>query len=190
MNNFKSFYNDKKGKAMLFFGFYLIFFIFVAIYFKSNNINMTNTNKEEAIEEEKKLTTYNINNLVNNDFQYEIVIFDESDMKVFKGSKNNVDYDNYENKYFLDIYNINQLLKRSKYVNSDKYVLYYEISNSILNDILLTEKQDGVNKIEVHVDYNGGVEKISMDLSKYFGKETFQINISYIVGEKNENSSS
>ena len=35
MDGFKTFYNDKKGKYILFFGFYLIFFIFLAIYMRS-----------------------------------------------------------------------------------------------------------------------------------------------------------
>lgn len=188
MDGFKTFYNEKKGKYILFFGFYLIFFIFLAIYIRSNNINKPNeeTNKEQ----ESVITTYDISNLINNDYKYSIEIIDNEESLYFSGNKSNVDYENYSNKYFLDIYNINQLLKRSKLVKSEDYILYYELTNSEINDILLTNKSIGTNEVNVYVNENGEINKIKFDLSKYFEKDIFQITINYIVGENNENSSS
>ena len=184
MDKFKEFYNEKNGKIILFFGFYLIFFIFLGFYMKGlNNTPPDNTNKDEI-----KITSYTINNLVNSDYKYDIKILDNDESITFSGTKNNIDYANYENKYFLDIYNINQLLKRSKFIESNDYVLSYELNNKEINDLLLTTKDDGINKIDVIVNKNSAVNKIVMDLSNYMGKNTFQITINYNTGEENENS--
>ena len=177
MNNFKDWYSNRKGKQIIFFAFYIVFFILFAIYI--------NNNKEQH---EKKITTYSISNLINNDYKYEILIFDDNNVITFKGNKNSIDYANYENKYFLDIYNINQLLKKSKFINSNNNILNYELNNIEINDILLTNKPSGINKIELYVDDSGGVEKINMDLSNYLEKTTYRININYILGDNNENS--
>ena len=190
MNNFKDWYNNKKGKQIMFFAFYIAFFIFLAIYIRSNDKKIVDEPKEETKEQivEKKITTYSINNLINNDYQYEIIILDENDMITFKGNKNNIDYANYENKYFLDIYNINQLLKKSKFIDTKNNILTYELDNSEINDVLLTDKPSGINKIELYVNDLGEVEKITIDLSNYLEKSTYQININYILEEENENS--
>ena len=189
MDKFKEWYKEKKGKHILFFGFYLIFFIILAIYFRS----IGNEPKEEPKKEEQKeevIKTYDISNLINNDYEYEIIVTDNNSETTFKGSKTNVDYANFSNKYFLDIYNINQLLKRSKFISSKDNVLTYELTNKEINDILLTEREDGVNKIDVYVNEKDEVEKIVFDLSKYLDKEIYQIDINYTVGDNNENSSS
>lgn len=190
MDKFKDFYYNKKGKYILFFGFYLIFFIFFGFYIKSLKANNP---KEETKEEQKqveKITTYNISKLISNDYSYDIEITDNEDLINFHGTKNNIDYANYSNKYFLDIYNINQLLKRSKLINTDNFILTYELSNKEINDILLTERKDGINKIMVYVNDKTEVNKIFMDLSNYLEKDVYQINIIYKVGEEDENSPS
>ena len=189
MDKFKDFYYNKKGKYILFFGFYLIFFIIFGIYMHSLNNREVKEEKEETKIEEK-ITTYDISNLVNNEYNYIINIIDNDEIINFKGSKFNIDYANYDNKYFLDIYNINQLLKRSKLVKNENNIFTYELSNSEINDILLTETKDGINIIEVSVNYKGEVNKISIDLKEYLEKDKYQINISYMVGDKNEDSSS
>ena len=74
---------------------------------------------------------------------WRIIDYDEnSDESItFEGTKDNIDYANYKNKYFLDIYNVNQLLKRSKYIDTiDGTVLKYELNNS--------EKQQNTTPIE------------------------------------------
>lgn len=189
MDGFKTFYNEKKGKYILFFGFYIIFFIFIAIYVRSYNANNP---KEEKKEEQviEKITTYDISSLINNNYSYNIKIIDNGEMVSFSGTKDDIDYANYQYKYFLDIYNLNQLLKRSKLINSENYVLLYELENKEINDILLTEKNDGINKIAVYVNGKTEVEKIYLDLTNYLEKEIFEIAIDYSVGDNSENSSS
>lgn len=187
MDNFKDWYGNKKGKYILFFGFYIVFFIFLGFYIKNSKIDQKEENKEE-VKQEEKLTTYNITNLINNNYKYEIEVNDNNIVTNFKGSKNNVDYANYSNKYFLDIYNINQLLKKSKFIGNYNNILKYELSNSELNEILITEKKDGINKIDVSIDKTGNINKIIMDLSNYLEKDIYEISITYIIGDNNENS--
>ena len=187
MEGFKDFYNNRNGKMILFFGFYLIFFIFLGIYMK-NLDNKPKNNSQDQNKIEDRITTYDISNLINNDYQYNVSILDNNDTIIFKGTKSNIDYANYSNKYFLDIYNINQLLKKSKFVNSDNLVLTYELNNSELNDILLTKAKEAINTIKVFVNENGEIEKIMMDLKNYFEKENYQITIDYLIGDVNENS--
>ena len=189
MDNLKDWYVNRKGKYILFFGFYIVFFIFLGIYLRTDDNNKNNQIKDNEIVEEE-IKTYNITNLINNDYEYNIVINDNEEIITFNGTKSNIDYANYYNKYFLDIYNINQLIKKSKFIESKNYVLTYELSNSEINDILLTEKKDGINKIDVYVNKKTEVEKIVLDLTNYFEKDNYQINISYTVGDNNENSSS
>lgn len=193
MDGFKTFYNDKKGKYILFFGFYLIFFIFLAIYIRTIRENKPVEKPKEEVA--SKITTYDISNLINNDYKYmiKIIDYDENNDEsiTFEGTKNNIDYANYKNKYFLDIYNVNQLLKRSKYIDTiDGTVLKYELNNSEINDILLTQKPEGINKIEVYVNEETKVQEIILDLSNYFEKEFFRIEMFYTEVDNNENSPS
>jgi hypothetical protein len=187
MEGFKKFYNEKKGKYILFFGFYLIFFIVLAIYIRSYNSNKPVDNNDV---ETDVITTYNLSNLINNDYKYSIVVIDGEETLNFNGSKNNIDYANFTNKYFLDIYNINQLLKRSKLISNEDFILKYELTNKEINDILLTNKEYGTNEIDVYVNNKGEVNKIYFDLASYLGRDIYQITIDYIVGENNENSAS
>ncbi len=187
MNKFKVFYYEKNGKMILFFGFYLVFFIFLGIYMRNLKAN-NQIEEKENIQVEEKITTYSISNLINNDYSYTIDITDNNEIIKFMGTKNNIDYGNYEYKYFLDIYNINQLLKRSKLVNSNNQVLSYELENKELNDILVTEKNDGTNTIEVYVNRKTEVLKIVLNLTNYLEKDNYQIIINYTWGEINENS--
>lgn len=193
MENFKNWYGEKKGKYILFFGFYLVFFIFLAIYLRTiRNDKPVEKPKEEVVE---KITTYDISDLINNDYKYMIKIIDydeNSDESItFEGTKDNIDYANYKNKYFLDIYNVNQLLKRSKYIDTiDGTVLKYELNNSEINDVLLTQKPEGINKIEVYINEETKVQEIVLDLSNYFEKEFFHIEMFYTEVDNNENSPS
>lgn len=193
MDGFKTFYNDKKGKYILFFGFYLIFFIFLAIYIRTIRENKPVEKPKEEVA--SQITTYDISNLINNDYKYMIKVIDydeNSDESItFEGTKDNIDYANYKNKYFLDIYNVNQLLKRSKYIDTiDGTVLKYELNNSEINDILLTQKPEGINQIEVYVNEETKVQEIILDLSNYFEKEFFRIEMFYTEVDNNENSPS
>ena len=190
MDGFKTFYNEKNGKYILFFGFYLIFFIFLAFYMRSLNANKPKEENKEQEQVVEKITTYDISNLINNDYIYSIEINDNEEKINFNGKKSNIDYANYEHKYFLDIYNINQLLKRSKLVKSEDNILTYELSNKEINDILLTNKNDAVNKIDVYVNNKTEIIRIIFDLSNYLDKDVYQIIIDYNIGEYYENSAS
>ena len=189
MDNFKSWYTDKKGKYILFFGFYIVFFIMLSIYIRSAKQEQEEPKKEE-MKVEEKISTYDMTNLINSFYKYEIVINDNEEIITFSGSKDDIDYANFSNKYFLDIYNINQLLKKSKFIENKDNILYYELSNTEINDILFTDKEEGINKIKVSVNDKGEVNRIGMDLSKYMEKEKYEIDITYIIGENNENSAS
>ena len=171
MDNFKEWYTERKGKYILFFGFYIIFFAFLAIMIRSSRNSEPVKIEEDTKEEEKQILTYDITNLINNDYNYEIVVNDNEELTTFKGSKNNIDYANFENKYFLDIYNINQLLKKSKYIDGQNGVITYELANSELNEILVTEKGEGTNKIYVYINEKNEVESIILDLSNYLEKD-------------------
>lgn len=190
MDDFKDWYSNKKGKQILFFGFYIIFFAFLAIYIRSINKDKPKEQKKEETKQVEKITTYDITDLLDNNFEYEIVINDNDELTTFNGSKTHVDYNNFNNKYFLDIYNINQLLKKSKFINSSDHVLTYELSNSSLNELLSKEEKNGNNRIDVYVKSDTKVERIVLDLANFLEKDVYQINIKYIVGDTNENSSS
>ena len=194
MDGFKDFYNNRNGKAILFFGFYLLFFGFLAIYIRNINANKLKDTPKEETNIVEKITSYDLSDLINNDYAYKYVIVDYDEVNdnsiTFIGTKNNIDYANFENKYFLDIYNINQLLKRSKLINSENYVLTYELLNKDIDDILLTNSLDRANEIMVYVNEDGKVEKINLNLAMYMNKDNYQILIDYNIGEDNEDSSS
>ena len=178
---FKEFYQSKRGRAILFFGFYLIFFLVLTIAFKNasnmdNKNKVNNTNKESEIKENASL--YSMKNLLDNNFNYNIEVVDDDKIETFTGTKNNVDYNNFDNKYFFDIYNLNQLIKKSKFIKTEENVYYYEIENDTLNSILNVEKENGINKINVYAS-NSQVEKITLDLSEFMEKENYRIAISY-----------
>lgn len=178
---FKDFYQSKRGRAILFFGFYLIFFLVLTIAFKNasnmdNKNKINNTNKESEIKENTSL--YSMKNLLDNNFNYNIEVVDDDKIETFTGTKNNVDYNNFDNKYFFDIYNLNQLIKKSKFIKTEENVYYYEIENDTLNSILNVEKENGINKINVYAS-NSQVAKITLDLSEFMEKENYRITISY-----------
>ncbi len=182
-DKFKSFYNERNGKMILFFGFYLIFFILLGLFLR--NIN---DYQEKVPEEDTIITTYDVSKIINNDYQYKITVLDNEEFIEFNGTKNNIDYENYVNKYFFDIHNINQLIKKGKYLKTEKNVLIYELSNAEINEVLSTEKETGSNKIEVYVENDKSVYQIILDLTKYMEKDKYLITINYSIGEENENS--
>ena len=51
MDNFKTFYNEKNGKYILFFGFYLLFFIFLGIYMRTLDSNKPKEKQKEEVVE-------------------------------------------------------------------------------------------------------------------------------------------
>lgn len=162
---------NNRRKAILFFGFYLVFFIILAISFKNyqnQSIKKDNNQKKEEI---------TIKSLFNHDFDYEFIVNDEDKITKFNGNKNNADYNDYENKYFLNYINLNQLMKKGKVVKMND-AKEYEIENSILNELLETERPMGINRLmEKSTDSN---LEITFDLSQYMERD-FVITLHYIV---------
>lgn len=166
IDRFKDFYYKRNGKAILFFGFYLIFFLALILFLK----------KEEKVnvDENKVGKSLTINELVNlNDYEYSFEIKDEDNTLYYKGTKNNIDYHDFNYSYFFDPVNINQLVKKSK-VKEDNV---YEISNEIINSLLDTERESGNNTIMVHSNEERIV--LDLDLHEYMNKNVYLMSLSY-----------
>ena len=182
----KKTHQNKRLKATLFFAFYFFFFLFLAIYIKNNNISVFQNNmKDDKPSQNKVIKNYNIDWLSNN-YKYQFIINDDGKEIVFKGEKDNIDYNDFENKYFLNLYNVNQIIKNSKHINSENNLLTYEVTNDNLNNLLNSKSNTGVNRIDVYVDDNTNLLKVIMDLSSYMQKEKYTITLSYQVGDSNE----
>ncbi len=180
--------DNNKLKASLFFGFYFFFFLFLVIYIRNNNItfnNNDNKNNNDSIEENKVIKKYSIDYL-DNDFEYEFIINDNDEVIKYKGTKNNIDYEDYEYKYFLNIYNINQIIKNSKFLSNENNILNYEISNVTLSELYDKEITDGISKINVYVNDNKNLEKVILDLSTFINKDKYIITLNYKVVDKSE----
>lgn len=186
-NSFKDFYQNRGGKAIFFFGFYLIFFLVLASFIKS--VQDTKEKSSNLLEENTISTITTIHDLFENDFSYSFEIEDDDNIITFNGSKSSIDYNDYEYPYFLDYVNINQLIKKSKVTKAGQVMTYYELSNQTLNDILNTNMPDGVNTISEFYgtgSQNEGTYTVILDLKEYMGKEKFMIKLNYKVGDKSE----
>lgn len=177
MKKKEKFYQSRNGKAILFFGFYLIFFIFLGIMFKNYRNDIDNSKKENSALEEE-LT---INKLISLDnYNYNFEIRDNGDVITFNGTKNTVDYDDYEYKYFLKIANINQMIKKSKVIslvdNDGKYI----IDNSEISTLLNTDVIKGTSMITVNCEEKDLI--INLDLHEYFSKNQFEIVLKFTMG--------
>ena len=184
----KEFNDNKKLKAALFFGFYFFFFLFIAIYVRKNNITINSSvddNKEEVVVEEIK--TYSISNLIDNDYSYEFIINDNNDD--IYNLNNAENKDEYQYKYFLDIYNVNQIIKNSKHIETKDLVLSYETSNFLLSALIDKTILEGVSTFNVTVDNKGNLIKVVMDLSSLMEKDKYIITLNYKVGDANEQNS-
>lgn len=187
----KEFYQSKRGKSICFFGFYLIFFLVLAIYLKQQrNVPPEEPKKETNIISNNQFNNktnnnglFDISKIVNSNYEYFYTINDNNEIINFQGTRLNVDYLSFANNYFLDIYNVNQLIKKSKFISNENRVLHYELSNSVINELLLTDKEEGINTIDIYVNDIKEVEKIVMSLKSYFEKEKYEITLEYKVGE-------
>ena len=184
----KEFYQSKRGKSICFFGFYLVFFLVLAIFLKQQrNVPQEEPKKENTniISNNKSSndSLFNISKIVNSNYEYLYKVNDNNEIITFQGTRLNVDYLNFANNYFFDIYNVNQLIKKSKFISNENNMLHYELTNSVLNELLLTDKIEGINTIDIYVNDNKEVEKIVMDLKNYFEKEKYEITLEYKVGE-------
>lgn len=180
----KAFYQSKRGKSICFFGFYLIFFLVLAIILNNNQNRLNNQkNNKEEVNNQQINNNYNISNLINSNYNYQFLVYDNDITYKFSGSKNNIDYMDFDNKYFFDLYNINQLIKKSKFVKREQNILMYELNNSVLNDLLIQERRDGINKINIYLKTNGDIEKFIFDLSQFMQKDKYILELNYKVGD-------
>lgn len=182
LNKFQNFYQKQGGKYILFFGFYIIFFIFFGIHLKNLNNSKVKVPVNQQIEEKM----VSMRSLFDNDFSYQFEINDNGSITNYKGTKKNIDYENSSFKYFLDYININQLLKKSKVTETGQLITNYELDNTVLNEILNTDVLDGMNKVTEILgnSQNDYTYQIILDLSSYMQKENFIITLNYQVGEK------
>ena len=180
----------KRKKMIVFFGFYLIFFIFLFIWLKSNNVENTNT----PIDEETSFT-YKTDLIENNNYTYVYEIEENENVNTIRGIRDDENYQlsEYKYKYFLDIYNIKKLIKNSKYLykidNNNEISYKYEIENKTISNLLQNSKEieNGVNNILVYVDNNDNVYKIELDLSSYMVSineyTKYHLTLYYGIGE-------
>ena len=188
---FKGFYdkiqNNKtysKNKAIAFFGFYLIFFIFLIILFRNLSI-------EDKDVDDNKL--YNTVFLENNNYHYNYRINENDSILYFSGYRDefNQEIEDYPYHYFLDLYNVKQMIAKSKYISKDEdsngtKILTYELKNGDL--VTLLDKNDhqdnnDLNKIIVYTDSNNALIKVELDITKYMHLINNDIDVYEIILE-------
>ena len=160
----------KRKKAIAFFGFYLLFFIFLFIWMKSYGSNTRN----EEIKEDTEIT-YKTDMIENNNYTYVFEIEEDNNTYSYKGIRDDENYEvsEYKYKFFLDIYNIKKLIKNSKYLyktdNNNEISYKYEIDSKTLSNMLQDGKtvENGINNIIVYVDSTNNAYKIELDFSNY-----------------------
>ena len=161
----------KRQKALFFFGFYLLFFI---AFFTIVNNSKKNIPKVEVEEKEKDTDkTLYFTELLDINYQYTIEVNDNNEINKYQGTKDSIDYKECKYKYFFDLYNINQLIKKSKVIEKIDNYSKYSLDNKELNDLLETESQ-GNTIIEIK---EGEELEINLDLHEYYQKDVFQIKI-------------
>ncbi len=159
----------KRRKTILFFGFYLVFFIFLFFYMRDMNVVKEGENNEETV------ITYKTEFIENSNYTYVYEIEENENIYSFRGIRDTENYEvsEYKYKYFLDIYNIKKLIKNSKYLykidNNNEISYKYELSNKKVASMLQKEEdvEDGINNIIVYVDSSDNAYKIELDLSSY-----------------------
>ena len=180
----------KRKKMIVFFGFYIIFFIFLFIWLKNSNVENTNVPTDEETS-----FTYKTDLIENNNYTYVYEIEENENVNTIRGIRDDENYQlsEYKYKYFLDIYNIKKLIKNSKYLykidNNNEISYKYEIDNKTISNLLQNSKEieNGVNNILVYVDNNDNVYKIELDLSSYMVSineyTKYHLTLYYGIGE-------
>ena len=177
---------NKKLKAALFFGFYFFFFLFIFICIGNSKMSSNKSDANKKTEESGEINRYSIKYLMDNDYKYTFSIEDNDTKIDFNGTKDIIDYKEFDNKYFLDIFNVNQMIKNSKYLNNDANTLNYEINNDVLSNLVGVQKVEGISKIIVYVKDNGDLYKVVLDLSSFMQKDKYLITLNYEVGEDDD----
>lgn len=203
INKIKVFCQSKVGKMTLFFGFYFFFFLFLSFFLNANkNIDKPadNNNNNQVVDKENNVQVtdlFTINPIVDNNYFYSYTILENGNEINFTGQINDKNslIEEYAYNYFLDIYNVRQLIKNSKYISktdySDNIVYQYELTNKTINELRGEElNNEGINKITVKVDSNLVVTDIELDLNNYMSNKfnEYKITLQYGKVANNEES--
>lgn len=195
--DYKKFVKTPKGKAVVFFGAYLIFFIFLGIFSRTSTYRTPSVNKNDnklfdlkSIEKSNYKFNYKIQ-IDNNSISYLGVKnkykekFSCDSLKEFYGEDENYYTENsgiwikvdspYIYNKFLDVDNINLLLESATYdsvtnYESGKKVYNYLISSATIAKIIDEVEIDPIDDsdtINFSVDENKNVESITMYLNNY-----------------------
>ena len=187
----------------LFFGFYFFFFLFLSFFLNANkNIDKSadNNNNNQVVDKENNSQVtdlFTINPIVDNNYFYNYTILENGNEINFTGQINDKNFliEEYAYNYFLDIYNVRQLIKNSKYISktdySDNIVYQYELTNKTINELRGEElNSEGTNKITVTVNSNLVVTDIELDLNNYMSNKfnEYKITLQYGKVANNEKS--
>lgn len=195
-NKIKEYFSSKTVKATLFFGFYFFFFLFIALSFNKNFVNNNSNNDKNEVKEESNQLFYT-DHITDNDYTYRYIIYENNETITFSGSSQNInqELEDYSYKYFLNIYNLKQIIKNSKYLSkidsSDSVKYNYEIKTSELKELLeesIDLEVDGLNNIFVYTNSSLDVTLIKIDLSDYMkshGYNKYVIELNYQEGVDN-----
>ena len=180
----------RRKKMIIFFGFYIVFFIFLFIWMKSYG-----SNSKTVPEQEETSFTYKTDLIENNNYTYVYEIEENGEIITFRGIKDQENYElsEYKYKFFLDIYNVKKLIKNSKYLykidNNNEISYKYEIDNKTISNMLQDGKDidDGINNILVYIDNNDNVYKIELDFTSYMVSineySKYHLTLYYGIGE-------
>ena len=147
LGGIKAFYQTKIGKMTFFFGFYFFFFLFLAFFLKGNIDNSNNTNNNgnsdnstvnENVNKNPSNELFNTELLINDNYYYKYEVTGDEKCVTFEGRINDKNdlLEEYAYNYFLNIYNIRQIIKNSKYLSREEVegvVIYnYEVTTSTI----------------------------------------------------------
>ena len=195
-NKIKQLLSTSKGRAVLFFGAYLVFFLALMVFARVGGSN-------SRLDVNYNSNNFNFNNIINNnyEFSYEVIVDDVS--YLYKGSKNGsserftfngVDYYskkgiyftnkngvwiNIDNPYiykdFFKVDNINSFIEQAIYVSKTEYesgkeVHTYILASASINKVLENSDLDVEeipNEIILSVNEDGYVDEIKFKLNSY-----------------------
>ena len=186
LEKIKEFLQIKSVRTTLFFGFYFFFFLFLFLNFdidsldtnknnSSNNQTQTGNqdNSQNGNVNNQINSIWEFNTLIKDNYGYTYTINENGESIIFNGrvSEPNTLINNYQYNYFLNLYNINQITKKSKFINKnlfkDGYQFNYEISNKILGELLENSNvlEDKQNTITIYTNSNMVINKIELELT-------------------------
>jgi len=206
----KTVWQDKTVRATLFFGFYFFFFLFLFINLdidsltvgKNNSSN--NQNNETQVGNQDNSENNNVNNqdnifwefntLIKDNYGYTYTINENDEIRMFNGrvSEPNILIDDYQYNYFLNLYNINQITKNSKFINKnifqDGYQFNYEINNKSLGRLLENGNvlEDKQNTITIYTNSNMVINKVELELTNLMQELNGYSNYKIVLEYKNK----